>query len=152
VALDAGVDDFVAKPVTPEILRARVVIAQRRLALDAATVNAKRLGLSRRGFLVAACGAASTLLAMNEAYAACGRRGGYYELSKQSAVDLQIARSALERKESRGGHTRNDYPTADPIWGKQNVVVSEKDGEVSLRLQPLSEMPDDLAELFEEKK
>ena len=44
-----------------------------RLAHEAATANARRLGLGRRGFLVSACGVASSLLAMNAAYARAGR-------------------------------------------------------------------------------
>ena len=69
----------------------------RRLALEAATSNAKRLNLARRTFLVSACGAASTLLAMNAAYAASGRRAGYYELPPDAGLDLQVARSALDK-------------------------------------------------------
>src|SRR6185436_6905430 len=68
----------------------------RHLAYAAATGNARRLGLTRRAFLVSACGAASTLLALNAAYAAAGRRGGYYEVPEDAALDLQLARSALD--------------------------------------------------------
>jgi succinate dehydrogenase / fumarate reductase flavoprotein subunit len=76
------------------------------------------------------------------------------------AIDLQnmllcsemVAVAAIERKESRGGHTRNDYPTADPYWGSQNIILSEKDGTVSFKLQPLPVMPDELKALFEEPK
>ena len=71
----------------------------RRRALEAATSHARRLGLSRRAFLVSACGAASTLLGMNAAYAGAGRRGGYYELDADAAVDLQLARSTLDSGE-----------------------------------------------------
>jgi predicted TIM-barrel fold metal-dependent hydrolase len=71
----------------------------RKLALEKAEANAKRIGLSRRAFLVSACGAASTLLAMNAAYAAAGRRGGYFELPGEAALDMQLARSALDRKD-----------------------------------------------------
>ena len=71
----------------------------RQLALQAATDHAKRLGMSRRAFLVSACGAASTLLSMNAAYAAAGKRGGYYELPAEAALDTQLARSALDRKD-----------------------------------------------------
>jgi predicted TIM-barrel fold metal-dependent hydrolase len=71
----------------------------RRLAHDAATRNAKRLGLSRRSFLVSACGAASTLVALNSAYAAAGKRGGFYELSADASLDLQVARSSLDSGE-----------------------------------------------------
>ena len=54
--------------------------AGNRLAHEAATQNAKRLGLTRRDFLVSACGAASALLAFNTANAAAGKRGGFFEL------------------------------------------------------------------------
>ena len=60
---------------------------------DAATHHARRLGQSRRTFLVSACGAATTLLGMNTAYGAAGRRGGYFELDADAALDLQLARS-----------------------------------------------------------
>ncbi|HEY2831134.1 MAG TPA: fumarate reductase/succinate dehydrogenase flavoprotein subunit [Sporichthyaceae bacterium] len=76
------------------------------------------------------------------------------------AIDLQnmllcsemVAVAAIERKESRGGHTRNDYPTADPFWGSQNIILSEKDGTVTFSHRPLPVMPDELKELFEEPK
>src|SRR5687768_1479046 len=71
----------------------------RRLALDAATANAKRLGLDRRSFLVSACGVATTLLGMNAAYARAGRRGGFFELPGEAAVDQYAARSAVDGNE-----------------------------------------------------
>jgi predicted TIM-barrel fold metal-dependent hydrolase len=71
----------------------------RHLALEAATSHARRLGQSRRAFLVSACGAATTLLGMNAAYAAGGRRGGYFDLDPEAALDLQIARSTLDTGE-----------------------------------------------------
>src|SRR4030095_16634468 len=71
----------------------------RHLALETASSNAKRVGQSRRAFLVSACGAATTLLGMNAAYAASGRRGGYFELDADAAFDLQVARSSLDSGE-----------------------------------------------------
>jgi succinate dehydrogenase / fumarate reductase flavoprotein subunit len=62
-----------------------------------------------------------------------------------------VALAALERRESRGGHTRDDYPKPDPELGRVKVVVRGKDGEVTVSKEPLDEMPDDLRELFEEK-
>ena len=50
-------------------------------------------------FLVSTCGAASTLLAMNAAYAAAGRSGGFYELADAAAVDPEIATAALDGNE-----------------------------------------------------
>jgi hypothetical protein len=66
------------------------------MALEAATANARRSGLGRREFLVSACGVASTLLAMNAAYATQGRRGGFYDLPKEAALDQHAARSAVD--------------------------------------------------------
>ena len=63
--------------------------AANRLAHSSATGNAKRLGLSRRKFLISSCGAASTLLAFNQAH---GTSGGFYDIEKDSALDLQLAR------------------------------------------------------------
>jgi predicted TIM-barrel fold metal-dependent hydrolase len=71
----------------------------RSLAHEAASANATRLALSRRSFLVSACGAATTLLAMNTAYAAAGRRGGFYDVADESALDVAVARSALDKSE-----------------------------------------------------
>ena len=65
----------------------------------AATANAKRLGLTRRSFLVSAAGAASTLLAMNAAHAARGPRGGSYALPAEAALDDKLARSSLDTGE-----------------------------------------------------
>ena len=66
------------------------------LAREQAAHNARRLGLDRRSFLVSACGAASTLLAFNEAYASQGPRGGFYELPREAALDTHAARSAVD--------------------------------------------------------
>jgi succinate dehydrogenase / fumarate reductase flavoprotein subunit len=63
-----------------------------------------------------------------------------------------IARAALTRKESRGGHTRDDYPGTDPDWGKVNLVVREHRGAIDITRQPLPQMPDELTTLFEEGK
>jgi succinate dehydrogenase / fumarate reductase flavoprotein subunit len=62
-----------------------------------------------------------------------------------------IARAALEREESRGGHTRDDFPAADPGWGRTNLVCSRAaDGAVTVDRRPLPQMPPELAEVFEE--
>jgi predicted TIM-barrel fold metal-dependent hydrolase len=71
----------------------------RALAHQSADANAKKLGLSRRGFLVSACGAASTLLAMNAAYAKAGKVGGFFDLQREAALDLQLARSSVDGNE-----------------------------------------------------
>jgi uncharacterized protein len=66
-----------------------------RLAHEAAAENSKRLGYSKRTFLISACGAASTLLAFNAANATAGRTGGFFDLPKEAALDLQLARAQV---------------------------------------------------------
>jgi succinate dehydrogenase / fumarate reductase flavoprotein subunit len=60
--------------------------------------------------------------------------------------------AALERKESRGGHTRDDHPYTDDAWGKLNVVLRLRDGAVQVSREPLPEMPAELRALFQERK
>ena len=59
------------------------------LAHEEATRNAKRLGLSRRQFLISSCGAASTLLAFNKAH---GVGAGFYDLALEARFEEQLAR------------------------------------------------------------
>jgi succinate dehydrogenase / fumarate reductase, flavoprotein subunit len=73
------------------------------------------------------------------------------DLGNMLKVSECIALAAKERKESRGGHTRDDYPKADADWGRVNLVLREVDGKISVTRQPLPEMPGELKELFEEK-
>jgi succinate dehydrogenase / fumarate reductase, flavoprotein subunit len=73
------------------------------------------------------------------------------DLRNMLQVSECIARAALERTESRGGHTRDDYPATDPEWGTRNIVLTETpDGVISTRQQPLPVMPDELKSFFEE--
>src|SRR5262245_13243474 len=66
--------------------------AANRLAHEFASSSSKTLKVNRRSFLVSACGAASTLLAFNSANASAGKTGGFFELSKDAALDLELAR------------------------------------------------------------
>jgi len=59
------------------------------------------------------------------------------------------AKAALEREESRGGHTREDFPKMDPKWRQVNLVCSLKGGEVRLSAKPVPPMRPDLLALFE---
>ena len=74
----------------------RVHHEARALAFDAADRNARRLGLTRRGFLVSACGVASSLLGMNAAYAGAWRHGGWFDVPAEAGLDLVAARSAVD--------------------------------------------------------
>ena len=73
-----------------------VNVKANRLALEQATANAKRKGQTRRNFLVSSCGAASTLLAFNQAHAYAGKRGGFFELRAESALDGGSAAAEVE--------------------------------------------------------
>jgi succinate dehydrogenase / fumarate reductase flavoprotein subunit len=60
--------------------------------------------------------------------------------------------SATERKESRGGHTRDDYPNADPNFAKVNVVTQKRNGKLRISREPLPEIPEELKKLLGEQK
>jgi succinate dehydrogenase / fumarate reductase flavoprotein subunit len=86
--------------------------------------------------------------------------GRVYNSGWHTALDLRSlltvaecsALAALERKESRGGHTREDHPYADDTWGKVNVVLRLREGRVQVNREPLPEMPAELKALFQERK
>jgi len=94
VKLDSTTNgEFAPIPLEPVHHRANAA------AHEAADRHAKKLGRSRREFLVSACGAATSLLAMNATYAAAGRRGGYYALPQEAALDAPLAQAALGKRE-----------------------------------------------------
>ncbi|MCW2636908.1 MAG: Succinate dehydrogenase [Blastococcus sp.] len=73
------------------------------------------------------------------------------DLPHMLIVSECIARAALERQESRGGHTRDDFPASDAEWARTNLICTPTaDGGVAVRHQPLPQMPPELAEIFEE--
>ncbi len=73
------------------------------------------------------------------------------DLPSMLTVSRLVAAGALERRESRGGHTRDDYPMADTMFGRVNLVQRvDEAGRFTLVPEPLMEMPEDLAGLFEE--
>jgi succinate dehydrogenase / fumarate reductase, flavoprotein subunit len=75
------------------------------------------------------------------------------DLPNLFTVSEAVARCALERKESRGAHFREDFPDKDPAWGKMNLVVRKaKDGVMQLDRVPLKEMPAELQQVIEEMK
>jgi len=74
------------------------------------------------------------------------------DLYSMLAVSEAVTLAAIERKESRGGHTRDDYPKTDPKFAKINVAVRKIKGELRISQEPLPEMPEELKKLVEEQK
>jgi succinate dehydrogenase / fumarate reductase flavoprotein subunit len=82
-----------------------------------------------------------------------------YHTGWHTAIDLQhlltvseaVTRSAIERRESRGGHFREDHPAKDPAFGSVNIVVRKRtDGGMEVTRAPLPELPAELKAIVEE--
>jgi succinate dehydrogenase / fumarate reductase flavoprotein subunit len=73
------------------------------------------------------------------------------DLRNLVAVSEAVARAALERRESRGAHTRSDHPATDPEFGKVNVVLRRTDRGMSVTREPVPSWPDDVRRIIEEK-
>ena len=73
-----------------------------------------------------------------------------FELRNMLMISEAIARSALQRTESRGAHSRLDFPTTDDTtWGHLNSVVARgADGTMTVTSAPLPTMADDLRGLL----
>jgi succinate dehydrogenase / fumarate reductase flavoprotein subunit len=76
-------------------------------------------------------------------------------LDLRNLIDVSeaITRSALERRESRGGHFREDYPDKQPEYGTFNIATRRlPDGSMQVARVPLPPMPAELAQIVEEQK
>ncbi len=74
------------------------------------------------------------------------------DLKNMIIVSESVARAALERQESRGGHTRDDFPTMDPAWRQINLICRAEGDVVTVTRQPIPPMREDLLALFEVKE
>jgi len=69
------------------------------------------------------------------------------ELKSMLTVSEAVALSALARTESRGAHSRIDYPNYDPVWEKKHNIIVREGAEMKRRESPVEEMPEDLKQL-----
>jgi succinate dehydrogenase / fumarate reductase flavoprotein subunit len=76
--------------------------------------------------------------------------GWHLALDLKNMLDISeaVTKAALERTESRGGHTREDFPETDNEWGKVNCIVRQNKDGINVKREPLPEMPAELAELL----
>jgi succinate dehydrogenase / fumarate reductase, flavoprotein subunit len=75
------------------------------------------------------------------------------DLTNLLTVSEAIARAAVQRKESRGAHFRDDYPEKDPTFGAFNFVINKgPDGTMRVEQEPLPPMTDEQKQIIEEMK
>jgi succinate dehydrogenase / fumarate reductase flavoprotein subunit len=75
------------------------------------------------------------------------------DLKHLLTVSEAITLSALQRKESRGGHFREDFPEKDAAAAKMNIITKKgPDGSMQLRQEPIPDMPAELKQVIEEMK
>jgi succinate dehydrogenase / fumarate reductase flavoprotein subunit len=74
------------------------------------------------------------------------------DLHSMLSVSEAVTLGALERKESRGGHTRDDYPFTDDRFGTINVVIRRSGGSLGVSVEPIPPLPPELKALLGEKK
>ncbi len=71
------------------------------------------------------------------------------DLPKQVLVSESVAKAALAREESRGGHTRNDFPVMSPDWRQVNLICRVCDDQIDVTKQPVPTIPLELIQLFD---
>jgi succinate dehydrogenase / fumarate reductase flavoprotein subunit len=75
------------------------------------------------------------------------------DLANLFIVSEAVTRAAIDRRESRGGHFRDDYPEKDSAAGRFNILVRRgPEGEMQLSREPIPEMPAELKRVIEEQK
>jgi succinate dehydrogenase / fumarate reductase flavoprotein subunit len=80
--------------------------------------------------------------------------GWHYALDLRNMLLVAecVAMAALERQESRGGHTREDYPEMSPEWRKVNLILTLSGDQVAMTRKPLPKVRPDLLALFEKSE
>jgi len=74
------------------------------------------------------------------------------DLQNMLTVSEACTRAALARKESRGAHSRLDYPKTEDAWGTKNHVIVKKDDAMNLFEVPRGPMPEELQQILAEDK
>ncbi len=74
------------------------------------------------------------------------------DLKSMLTVSEAVAKSALARRESRGAHSRIDFPNYDETWAKQNNIISQQGESMLLKQQPTTPLPAKICNLCWLKK
>ncbi|PYU24369.1 MAG: fumarate reductase/succinate dehydrogenase flavoprotein subunit [Acidobacteria bacterium] len=74
------------------------------------------------------------------------------DLKSMLTISEAVTRSALARRESRGAHSRIDYPSLDTVWGQQNNIISSQGGSMALRQELVPTLPKELQKILSEEK
>ena len=124
-----------------DMMQAKVGIIRTREELDEAVEDLKNFDSRRKS-----------------AYPGSSRKynsGWHQALDLKNMVDVSYAATlaALTREESRGGHTRDDFPVPDDeYWGETLNIIYMEDGEIKIRQEAKPEMRDDLKAAIKEVK
>ena len=76
----------------------------------------------------------------------------FFDLQSMLTLSEACTHAALARKESRGAHSRLDFPKTEDEWGRKNLVIAKKGGALSLVEVPRGEMPAELQQILAEDK
>jgi len=75
-----------------------------------------------------------------------------YDLKAMLIVSEAVTHSALARTESRGAHSRIDYPNLDSVWEKKHNIIVRETGAMKRRESPIEAMPEELKQILAEDK